>query len=104
MPETLSEGMNALEDRLLNWARAREDIRAVIVVGSRARADHPADDWADLDVALATTQPKRYHADTSWIADIAPVWTMHKDHGGPTYHVLFEGGLDAGIAIIPMAL
>lgn len=103
MPATLSEGMDALEAKLLAWAKGHEDIRAVIIVGSRARTDHPADDWADLDVALATTQPKRYHADTGWIAEIAPVWTMYKDPSGTTYHVLFEGGLDAGIAIIPIA-
>jgi aminoglycoside 6-adenylyltransferase len=94
--------MDELERKLVAWAQQRDDIRAAIVVGSRARTDHPADDWADLDIALATTQPNRYHADTSWIAEIAPVWTMYKDPSGVTYHVLFEGGLDAGIAIIPM--
>lgn len=102
MPATLAEGMDALEAKLADWAEKRADIRVAIVVGSRARTDHPADDWADLDVALATTKPKRYHANTGWIAEIAPVWTMYKDPSGVTYHVLFEGGLDAGIAIIPM--
>lgn len=102
MPATLAEGMDTLEAKLTAWAKKRPDIRAAIVVGSRARTDHPADEWADLDVALATTQPKRYHAETNWIAEIAPVWTMYKDPSGTTYHVLFEGGLDAGIAIIPM--
>jgi aminoglycoside 6-adenylyltransferase len=103
MPPSLSSRMDELERRLVEWANKRQDVRALIVVGSRARQDHPADEWADLDVALATTDAKRYHRDTSWIAEIAPIWAVHKDPSGVTYHILFAGGLDAGIAIIPIA-
>jgi predicted nucleotidyltransferase len=27
-------------------------IRAAVVIGSRARVDHPADEWSDLDVLI----------------------------------------------------
>jgi aminoglycoside 6-adenylyltransferase len=95
--------MDELEAKLVAWAKRRKDIRAAIIVGSRARTDHPADEWSDLDIALASTNAGRYHRDTSWIGEIANVWTIYKDPSGVTYHVLFEGGLDAGIAVIPVS-
>jgi hypothetical protein len=33
-------------------------IRAVGLVGSRARLDHPADEWSDLDLVLVATDPQ----------------------------------------------
>jgi len=98
----LLAAMDGLEASFTRWAEARDDIRAAVVVGSRARLDHPADAWADLDVGIATTEPGRYHEDTAWLSEIAPVWTMYRDPGGATYHVLFDGGLDAGIAVLPV--
>ncbi len=101
MTNSLIDGMNELETSFTAWAEAKKDIRAAMVVGSRARADHPADEWADLDVAFLTTSPAKYYANTRWISEIAPVWAIHKDQAGATYHVLFEGCRDAGIAAIP---
>jgi aminoglycoside 6-adenylyltransferase len=93
--------MDDLERRFVVWARDRPDVRAAVVVGSRARTDHPADEWSDLDIGLAVTHPDRYLSSTDWIKDIAPVLTLYRDSSGPTYHVLFEGALDVGVAIIP---
>lgn len=33
----------ALEARFVEWARSEDGIRAAVVIGSRARTDHPAD-------------------------------------------------------------
>ena len=38
--------MEDLERRLVSWAARRRDVRTVLVVGSRARVDHPADEWS----------------------------------------------------------
>lgn len=100
---SLLAAMDELEAKFTAWARRRKDLRAAIVVGSRARTDHQADEWSDLDIALVTTAAARYHADRSWITEIADVWAVAKDPSGVTYHVLFAGGMDAGIAIIPAA-
>jgi aminoglycoside 6-adenylyltransferase len=94
------EAMKRLEERIVAWARERDDIRAVLVVGSWARSDHPADEWSDLDIGFTTTHPERYLASDEWLAEIADVWLMYPDPGGVTRHVLFEGGLDAGFAPI----
>lgn len=42
------------------WANKQRDIRAALVVGSRARAIQPADNLSDVDIMLITTRPKRY--------------------------------------------
>ena len=41
-----------LEKNFVSWAQAKEDIRAAFMVGSRARSDHPADEWSDMDIIL----------------------------------------------------
>jgi len=41
-----------LETRFVAWAQMVEDIRAAFIVGSRARDDHPADDWSDMDIVF----------------------------------------------------
>jgi len=100
MSEAL-DAMKRLEERIVAWAGGRDDIRLVLVVGSWARSDHPADEWSDLDVGFTTTHPERYLASDEWVSEIADAWLMHPDPVGVTRHVLFEGGLDAGLAPIP---
>jgi aminoglycoside 6-adenylyltransferase len=89
-----------LEQRFVAWARARSDIRAAVVVGSRARSGHAADEWADLDIGFTTTQPRRYLQSDDWLGEIGNVWVAYHDPAGVTRHVLYEGGLDAGLAPI----
>jgi aminoglycoside 6-adenylyltransferase len=78
----------------------------MFVVGSRARTDHPADEWADLDLVIVTTNPEYYLTTTDWI-DILdkPLLTFIE----PTAtgdekerRVLFEGMLDVDFAIFPL--
>jgi aminoglycoside 6-adenylyltransferase len=101
MAGTLADGMRDLEARFVAWADARPDIRAAIVVGSRARLHHPADEWADLDLGFTTTQPRRYLDSDDWLSELGDVWVAYRDPAGITRHVLFAGGLDAGFAPIP---
>ena len=101
MREDALSSMDDLEARFVAWAEARPDIRAAIVVGSRARTDHPADEWADLDVGFVTTDQKRYLKSGKWLSEIASVWLWYPDSEGITRHVLFAGGFDAGFAPIP---
>lgn len=87
------------------WAKNRSDIRAAVVIGSRARLDHPADEWADLDIIMITTEPKRYVSASDWINNFGtPLLTFIE----PTStgdekerRVLFEGMVDVDFAIVP---
>jgi aminoglycoside 6-adenylyltransferase len=77
------------------WAQANDDVRAAFVVGSQARADHPADEWADLDIILFARNVERYQNATDWLAAFAPVWIALAGRtvaGDPERLVLFEGG------------
>jgi aminoglycoside 6-adenylyltransferase len=42
-------------------------VRAVLLVGSRARTDTPADVWSDVDLALVVDEPDRYLREERWV-------------------------------------
>lgn len=100
------ESYNQLVKKLATWARAIPDIRAVIIVGSRARIDHPADEWADLDVLLITTDPQRYIASSEWLGTFGrPLLTFLEPtavEAEMERRVLFDNMLDVDFSIIPM--
>jgi len=100
-PSTFEE----LMARLVNWAEAHPDIRAVVVVGSRARIDHPADMWADLDIILVTTDKDYYLSTADWMRSIGnPVLTFLEPTATGNEierRVLFEGMLDVDFSIVP---
>jgi aminoglycoside 6-adenylyltransferase len=58
-PATYSQ----LEQNFVAWAGDRADIRAALVVGSRARREPPPDEWSDLDFILYAADPAVYAAD-----------------------------------------
>lgn len=95
---------NQLIERFTTWAEHVSDIRAAIVVGSRARADTPADEWADLDIIMVTTNPEHYLSTPDWIQNSGtPLLTFLEPTatGGETERrVLFEGMLDVDFSII----
>ena len=100
------EGPNSLvelEGRVVAWGTSRRDVRAVIVIGSRARTDHPADEWADVDFAIAVKDPRKYLANRHWLADIGEVTCSYPDPNpaGATLHTLFRTGFHADFGFIP---
>ena len=58
--DKITEGYNQLIERLTAWAQAQENIRIATLIGSRARTDHPADEWSDLDVFIAARDIRVY--------------------------------------------
>jgi aminoglycoside 6-adenylyltransferase len=94
-----------LVERFVRWAETCSDIRAAVIIGSRARVDHPADEWADLDIMVITTDPERYISTSDWIENVGnPLITfVEPTSGGDDMErrVLFEGMLDVDFAIIP---
>ncbi len=92
-------------DRFLAWARPQPDVRAVMVVGSRARTDHPADAFSDLDLVVVTTDPDRYLSQTDWLESLGTPWLTFLERQavgeGLERRVLFEGALD--VDFVPLA-
>jgi aminoglycoside 6-adenylyltransferase len=84
-----------IEGRFIRWASDNPDIRAAILVGSRARLDHPADEWSDMDILLFAHQVERYQSKSDWIEALAPIWTVIPGRtvmNDPEQLVLFAGG------------
>lgn len=100
-----TQAYEQLIERFVKWAQNEQNIRAAIVIGSRARVDHPADEWSDLDIVIIATDPKRYWATANWIENIGNPWLTFVEQaaggGGMERRVLFEGGLDVDFAPIP---
>jgi aminoglycoside 6-adenylyltransferase len=99
-------GYDRLIERFVAWAGSVENIRAAFVIGSRARPDHPADEWADLDVFLLARDPRPYLAGADWLCEIGTPWLtfLERTPEGDAYErrVLFEGGLD--VDFVPTSL
>jgi aminoglycoside 6-adenylyltransferase len=84
-----------LEDQIGAWAGTQPHIRAILVVGSQARQDHPGDEWADLDLMVFTSEANQYLTSTDWLKAIGRVWVViphQTGDGDPEQLVLFEDG------------
>jgi aminoglycoside 6-adenylyltransferase len=53
-------GYEKLAQSFVAWALDQDNIRAAIVIGSRARRDHPADEFSDLDIMLIVRDMQPY--------------------------------------------
>jgi predicted nucleotidyltransferase len=60
--------VQALLDRIRIWAREREDVRAVALVGSWARGAAAMD--SDVDVVLLTDAASRYQSGRGWVTEL----------------------------------
>jgi aminoglycoside 6-adenylyltransferase len=99
-----TEGVERILSKMLDWATARDDLRAIAVVGSHARSDHRADEWSDLDVIVMARRPKHYLAGCHWLAEIeTPSLALREPTvigGQQISHVTFEGGTKADIVFV----
>jgi aminoglycoside 6-adenylyltransferase len=109
LEDTILLNVNTRNDLLLaavvDWAGETDDVRAVVLVGSYARRDTPADRWSDLDLLLFLDDPDRYVHDDAWIARFgSPVLTFLE----PTSvadrverRVLYDDGVDVDFPLLP---
>lgn len=99
-----AQDYEAIAERFVAWASTEDAVRAAVVIGSRARSDHPADEWADLDIVVLTEASSDYVRDPSWIGSIGDAWISFIEptaggHGSER-RVLFAGGVDVDFAFI----
>ncbi len=110
--DTIAQGYSQLIERLVDWARAEDNLRSAVIIGSRARADHPADQWSDLDVlVIARDDPahagsRAYIDRAEWVAQIGAPWLTFAEPSADSRtlerRVLFAGGLDVDFAVFPV--
>ncbi len=102
---TMQIAYQKLEQHFAEWASQQSSIIAVIVVGSRARSDHAADDWSDLDLIVFTTAPDHYLHYAAWLDAFGTVVAAISSSFGQRdreWIVLYKDGskLDAAILAI----
>ncbi|HJS49115.1 MAG TPA: aminoglycoside 6-adenylyltransferase, partial [Gaiellaceae bacterium] len=98
--------MDLIEAAVTDWALERPDVRAVFVVGSRARTDTPADRWSDLDIVLVVDDPEPYARSDDWVWEFGtPVLTFLEETpvGQRERRVLYESGEDVDLPLFPLS-
>ena len=94
-----------LIERYTAWAVETPDVRAALILGSRARTDHPADEWSDLDILVFAHNPEQFSQTDGWATNIAPSWLTFIELAGDgktrERRTLYEGGLDVDVAFNP---
>ena len=87
--------MKEFEQRIIAWAETQPNVRAILVVGSRARSDCPADEWADLDTMIFCTDYERLWLSSEWLGEMGAVWTAipgRTSGDDPEWLALYDGG------------
>jgi len=91
-------------DRFIDWAKLQSDVRAIVLVGSNSRRDHPADEWSDIDIILIASTPKPYLDSIDWLASFGKLLfsIVERTATGEAWvrRVLFESGLDADFIVL----
>ena len=96
-----------VEAAAADWAGEREDVRALVVVGSQARNNAPADRWSDLDLVLLLDDPAPYVGDEAWVEEFGrPVVTFLEAtmDGHWERRVLYETGEDVDFVLFPASV
>jgi aminoglycoside 6-adenylyltransferase len=96
----------SLIERLALWATQRSDVHVLMLVGSQARSDHPADTFSDIDVVMTVDDPDVFIGHDEWLSEIGSVIA---DVVEPTAlggmlerRVLFASGRDVDFSIVPV--
>jgi aminoglycoside 6-adenylyltransferase len=87
--------MDKFAARISAWAAGQPAIRALIMVGSQARRDHPADEWSDLDIMTFVADFSPFLTGDSWLDPLGPrqlCVPYQAGDGEPERLVVFDGG------------
>lgn len=94
------EEVERLLERTRIWAANRPGVVAAGLAGSWARDEARMD--SDVDLAILTTEPRRYLEDETWVYDLGGLRVVKTQEWGPMTErrfVLFSGlEVEAGIA------
>lgn len=94
---------NNILSKICEWAELNEDIRAAILIGSRA-SNELSDELADYDISLFVRGDHEKIKNDTWLSSIANHWVcVHEkiDWKGeviPTRLVIFENGIKVDFA------
>lgn len=80
-------------------------VSSLVVIGSQARQDTPADAYSDLDMIMVVDDPAPFLDTDEWLDNIAPHHISFVEYtidGQREKRVMFEGALDVDMVVIPL--
>jgi aminoglycoside 6-adenylyltransferase len=89
---------------IVQWADRQADIRLVVLVGSRAREQHPASKYADLDLLIFTDSGHHYFDDKTWLNDFGDVLLSVEGRtagGDPEVMTVYAGYQGVDFVFVP---
>lgn len=99
--------------RLIQWAEARHDIRAMLISSTRAIPNAAVDQLSDYDIILVVDDIHPYHAERSWLQAFGQPLVTYWDpiQRDPDYEqecfgnvILYQGGRHIDFTFWPVAL
>jgi aminoglycoside 6-adenylyltransferase len=100
----LNTRMELMCAAVVDWAFERADVAALVLVGSHARGEVPADRWSDLDLIFLLDDPAPYTESAAWVEEFGtPVVTFLEQtpDGHWERRVLYETGEDVDFVLFP---
>lgn len=89
---------------ILQWAKDRQDVRTMILLGSRAQKRSSTDRLSDIDLCLFVSAPDRFLESPAWLTVFAPVW-LHsavQDMAWNGWKVIYENGVMVEFGVYPL--
>jgi aminoglycoside 6-adenylyltransferase len=100
--------VRAFLDEVAAWADEQPDVHSVLLLGSQARSDVPADEASDVDLVLFVEDPGRYLGEETWLQRFGePLLTFVEPTavgGFEERRVLFRAGLEVDFSVLPAAM
>jgi aminoglycoside 6-adenylyltransferase len=99
--------MEEILSAIIKWGDSEEEIRAMVLTGSRA-GQGPIDELSDYDIALFARDSRTYLVDGRWMSSIGDVWICVHDEGKygnevyPTRLVIFRDGIKVDFSFLPV--
>ncbi len=102
-----TEDSQRVLSQIVSWGASQDDLRAIAVVGSHARSDHPADPWSDLDLVFVARRPGRFLDRPEWLSEVQAPWLVVLEPtevgGERILHITFPGGTKVDLVVVPSA-
>lgn len=93
----------SLLDRIVRFAAESDAVTALILVGSQARTEIPADEYSDTDLLLIASDADLFTRSDAWLREIGDVhisFTEPTIDGQIERRVLFDGAQDVDFVIM----
>lgn len=92
---------------LIDWAQAREDVRAALLTSTRTSPIAKLDRFSDYDVIFAVKDVRPYYDSREWLFDFGPMLVLYRDpiqdyygHDKFAYITQYEDGLKLDITVM----